>query len=87
MYCTEALKSSAGVGVRRCAQAAVLQRFREGAVDVLISTSVAEEGLDVQARPCFLFFLIFYILPDFLMFSIPSMIVLCGFPLSLPFRV
>ena len=38
--------------MRACNQAKVLQRFQKGDVNALFSTSVAEEGLDVQVRWC-----------------------------------
>lgn len=41
-------RNQGGGGSRVCHQAATLKRFREGAINALFSTSVAEEGLDVQ---------------------------------------
>lgn len=41
-------RNSGAAGTRVCNQTAVLGKFREGAINALFSTSVAEEGLDVQ---------------------------------------
>jgi ERCC4-related helicase len=37
-----------GVGISECNQSKLLQGFRKGSVNALFSTSVAEEGLDLQ---------------------------------------
>ncbi len=43
-------------GMRQAEQAAVLQQFREGKVNVLVATSIGEEGLDIPAVDLVVFY-------------------------------